>query len=219
MDRIPRPCLALVTPPERRGAGHLGEVVESAVRGGVNLVQLRVRGQERDLNEILDLAVALRRATRGAALLFVNGYPQIAVESGADGVHLPESSESMERGLLPAGLMVGRSVHSPGAITRALRAGTDLLVAGAVFPTASHPGVAPAGVELIEQACRSTDVPVIGIGGIGPANAASVVCAGAVGVAVISAIWDSDEPESAARHLLDGISGGERWARLMKSSA
>ena len=180
---------------------------------------MRVRGQERDLSEILDMAVALRRATRGAALLFVNGHPQIAVESGADGVHLPESSESIERGLLPAGLIVGRSVHSPGAVTRALGAGTDLLVAGSIFQTASHPGMAPAGVELIEQACRSTDVPVIGIGGIGPANAASVVDAGAVGVAVISAIWDSDEPESAARRLLDGLSGGERWARLMKSSA
>ena len=185
----------------------------------MNLVQLRVRGQERDLGEILDMAITLRRATRGAALLFVNGYPQIAVESGADGVHLPESSESLERGVLPADLMVGRSVHSPGAVARALRAGTDLLVAGAVFPTTSHPGVTPAGVGLIEQACRSTDVPVIGIGGIGPTNAASVVRAGAVGVAVIGAIWDGDEPESAARHLLDGIRGGERWTRLMKSSA
>lgn len=219
MDRIPRPCLALVTPPERRCAGLLGEVVESAVRGGVNLVQLRVRGPLLAPDEILDLAITLRRATRGAALLFVNGHPQIAVESGADGVHLPESSESMERDLLPAGLMVGRSVHSHGATARALRAGTDLLVAGAVFSTASHPGVAPAGVELIERACRSTDVPVIGIGGIGPTNAASVVRAGAVGVAVIGAIWESSEPESAARHLLDRISGGERWTRLMKSSA
>ena len=219
MDRIPRPCLALVTPPERRCAGRLGEVVESAVRGGVNLVQLRVRGQERDPDEILDLAITLRGATRGSAVLFINGYPQIALDSGADGVHLPESGESMERDVLPAGLMVGRSVHSPGAIDRALRAGTDLLVAGAVFPTASHPGAVPAGVELIERACRSTDVPVIGIGGIGPGNAASVVGAGAVGVAVIGAIWESSDPESAARHLLDRISGGERWTRVMKSSA
>ena len=219
MDRIPRPCLALVTPPERRCAGRLGEVVESAVRGGVNLVQLRVRGQERDPDEILDLAITLRGATRGSAVLFINGYPQIALDSGADGVHLPESGESMERDVLPAGLMVGRSVHSPGAIDRALRAGTDLLVAGAIFPTASHPGVAPAGVELIERACRSTDVPVIGIGGIGPGNAASVVGAGAVGVAVIGAIWESPDPGSAARHLLDRISGGERWTRVMKSSA
>ncbi len=219
MDRIPSPCLALVTPPERRCAERLGEVVESAVRGGVNLVQLRVRGQERDPDEILDLAITLRGATRGSAVLFINGYPQIALDSGADGVHLPESGESVERDLLPAGLMVGRSVHSPGAIDRALSAGTDLLVAGAVFPTASHPGAVPAGVELIERACRSTDVPVIGIGGIGPDNAASVVGAGAVGVAVIGAIWESSDPESAARHLLDRISGGERWTRVMKSSA
>lgn len=219
MDRIPRPCLALVTPPERRPAGLLCEVVESAVRGGVNLVQLRVRGQELDPEEILDLAITLRRATRGSAVMFINGYPQIALESGADGVHLPESGESVERDLLPAGLMVGRSVHSPGAIDRALRAGTDLLVAGAVFRTASHPGVAPAGVGLIERACRLTDVPVVGIGGIGPGNAASVVGAGAVGVAVIGAIWESSDPESAARHLLDRISGGERWTRVMKSSA
>ena len=116
--------------------------MESAVRGGVNLVQLRVPG--RDPGEILDLAIALRRATRGAALLFVNGHPRIASESGADGVHLPESSQSTGRDLLPASLMVSRSVHSTGAVARALRAGTDLLVAGAVFPTVSHPGVAPA---------------------------------------------------------------------------
>ena len=185
----------------------------------MNLVQLRVRGEERDPGEILDLALTLRQATRGAALLFVNGHPQIAVESGADGIHLPESNESTASDLLPAGLMVGRSVHSPGAIARALRAGTDLLLAGAVFPTASHPGVAPAGVELVEHACRSTDLPVLGIGGIGPSNAASVVRAGAAGVAVVGAIWGSAEPESAARHLFGRISGGESWTRMMKSSA
>jgi thiamine-phosphate pyrophosphorylase len=180
--------------------------VAQAISGGVDLVQLRVRDERYGPGEILAMARELRRITKGRALLFINGHPGIAVQSGADGVHLPEASDTVTRADLPDGLLIGRSVHSPAAAKRAQQAGADLLIAGAMYATHSHPGLAPNGPELIgaiRGAIRS--VPVIGIGGITPSNAHAVMDAGADGIAVIGAIWDSADARVAARELRESI--------------
>jgi thiamine-phosphate pyrophosphorylase len=179
--------------------------VAEAISGGVDLVQLRVRDERYGPGEVLAMARELRRVTRDRALLFINGHPGIAAQSGADGVHLPEASDTVTRADLPHGLLIGRSVHSPAAAERAKQAGADLLVAGAMFATRSHPGLAPIGPGLIGAIRPLTTVPVIGIGGIDPSNARTVMDAGADGVAVIGAIWGSADARVAARQLREII--------------
>lgn len=191
---LPRPCLMLVT--DRRLAGGedaLLDAVDAAISGGVNAVQLR----EKDLaqEELIALAKRLREVTRNRALLFINGALKVAEEVEADGVHLPEAAPGVD-----TPRMVGRSVHSVDAALRAEKEGVQYLVAGPVFETRSHEG-SPAGVELVRKICEAVDPPVLGIGGVDYQRAATVVRAGAAGVAVISAILASPDPRDAAARL------------------
>ncbi len=202
---LPTSTLALVTPPGPWDEARAAAVVAAAVRGGVNLVQMRPRGAGLDGGGLLAAAQALRDLTEGAALLFVSADPDLARRARADGVHLPESMVSTRRSDLPSRLLVGRSVHSAEAAEEAEEAGADLLIAGAVFATGSHPGEPVAGLDVVRRAAERCRAPVLGIGGIGSGNAASVMEAGAGGVAVISAIWDSPDPEGAARRLAGAI--------------
>ncbi len=196
---FPLPCLMLVT--DRRLCPDLLRAVAQAVAGGVNLVQLR----EKDLpaGELLALAQALRRATAGRALLLVNDRADVALAAGADGVHLPEGGlpVAAARSLLGPSRLVGRSAHSAEAAARAEAEGADYLVVGPVYPTRSHPGAMPAGPALMARVREAVRLPVLAIGGITPETVAEVLAAGASGVAVISAILGSEDPEAAARAL------------------
>lgn len=183
----------------------MAQVVEAAIRGGVDLVQLRVPDDRHSPDEVLAMANELRGVIGDRALLFINGHPDVAAASGADGVHLPEARDAVTRADLPQGLLIGRSVHSVAAAERATQAGADLLVAGAMYATRSHPGRAPNGPEMIGAIQPIATGPVIGIGGIDPSNARAVMNAGADGVAVIGAIWGSVDARVAARGLRESI--------------
>jgi thiamine-phosphate pyrophosphorylase len=195
------PRLMLVTDRSLCPVERLPAVVAVAVRHGVDAVQLR----EKDLPDrpLLALARALREATAGAALLFVNGRVDVALAADADGVQLGEAALSVAAARRLAGrrLVIGRSVHDVAGAAAAERAGADLLVLGTVYPSRSHPGGAAGGEALVRQVCARVHLPVIGIGGITAANAAAVVRAGAAGVAVISAILAAPEPAEAAAAL------------------
>ena len=193
--------LCLVTDRQRCAGRPLEDVVEAAVSGGVDIVQLR----EKDMaaGPLLELALRLRQATASRAGLFVNDRIDVALACDADGVQLAENSIPVEaaRDLVGGDLLVGRSVHSVESAIDASRAGADLLVLGTIFATASHPGQPPSGVAPLAEASRHDAAPVLGIGGITARNAAKVVEAGASGVAVITAITESPDPREAARAL------------------
>lgn len=195
------PQLMLVTDRALCPVERLPEVVAACVRSGVDAVQLRDRDLSRD--ERLALARALREATRGSALLIVNGDPDIAAAVEADGVHLPEGEGSVADARARGGWAqdVGRSVHSVAAAVAAEREGADLLVVGTVFPSRSHPGGPTGGLDLLRQVRGAVRVPVVAIGGITAANAGDVVRAGRCGVAVISAILAAPDPARAAAEL------------------
>ena len=97
--------------------------------------------------------------------------------------------------------MISKAVHDPSGASEADAQGADMLVLGTVFDTASKPGKETGGLALVRAAVQGVRAPVLAIGGIGPANAGSVIEAGASGVAVISAIMSAADPESAAREL------------------
>lgn len=203
---LPRPCLMLVT--DRRLAG--GEdalvlAVEEAVAGGVNVVQLREKDMPRD--ELGALAGRMCEVTRGRALCFVNSAVDVANDVGADGIHLPEDAPNFE-----SDLIVGRSVHTVETAVRAENQGVDYVVAGPVFETRSHEGGRVAGVELIRNICEAVDLPVLGIGGVDYQRAATLVRAGAAGVAVISAILSAPSPRDAAARLSEALNEACREA-------
>ncbi len=191
------PALVLVTDAARLRGRDLVAIVNGAVAGGVNVVQLRERELPHD--DLVALGRRVRDAIAGRALLFVNSDAAAAIEIGADGVHFPE--DALPHDAATGALLVSRAVHSAEAAVAAQRAGADLLQLGTVFDTRSHPGVPTLGVDGVGEVCEMVVVPVIAIGGITAANAADVVRAGAAGVAVIGAIFDADDPRAAAAEL------------------
>jgi thiamine-phosphate pyrophosphorylase len=179
----------------------LEEKVAAAVSGGVDMVQLR----EKDLpaGELLQLARKLRSITDGKALLIINDRFDVALAAEADGLHLPEDSIAVEdaRRVVPSQLLVSKALHDSAGASLAATEGADCLVLGTIFQTSSKPGVRTGGLDLIAAVTRLTDTPVLAIGGIDPSNAASVMRAGAKGIAVITAILGAPDPEKAAREL------------------
>ncbi len=201
MRRWPNPCLMLISDRTRLRGRTLEEVASQAVDGGVHVVQLR----EKDLSsrELYELAITLHAVLRGRALLLVNDRVDVALAAGADGVHLPERSlpGRAVREIAGDACIVGRSVHSVEAAVQAERDGADFVEVGAVYETASKPGMAPAGVELVRAVAEAVRLPVIAVGGVSAGNVGDVVRAGADGVAVIGAIMDADDPKHAAERL------------------
>ena len=194
---------------QKSPVGELVDAIDAAIQGGVNMVQLRDRisiGQAKT-----ELAAAVRDVTRDRAVFVVNGDPELAARTGADGVHLPEAAMPVSRARQVAGpgILVGRSVHSMGPARSAAAEGADYVVAGTVYPSPTHPGGQAGGTAIIRDIVEVVDLPVIGIGGIDAANAARVIDAGARGVACISAILAAEDPRLAAAAISDAINQRE----------
>jgi thiamine-phosphate pyrophosphorylase len=201
MRRWVVPTLMLITDRTLLAGRPVEEVASLAVDGGVTAVQIR----EKDLDncEQYQMTMTLRAVLQGRALVLVNDRADVAAASGADGVHLPERCLPVHavRGLIGSGCILGRSVHSVEAASKAVREGADYVQVGPVFSTDSHPGQPPAGLELIRAVVEAVDVPVVAVGGIGPENVRQVIDAGADGVAVIRAVLAATDPAAAANRL------------------
>ena len=188
------------------------DIVEAAVRGGVDVVQLREKYAT--ARERYELGAQLRDLTDQADVpLIVNDRVDLALAIDADGVHLGDEDlpVGVARAQLGGDAIVGRSVSTPEAAREAEREGADYLGVGAVFATDSKdvdPEEAEVGLGTVEAIREATDLPFVGIGGITPANATDVVAAGADGVAVISAITAADDPEAATRELAAAVERG-----------
>jgi thiamine-phosphate diphosphorylase len=187
--------------PVRRGHR---DITAAALAGGATAVQLRAP----DLtdHQLLPLAGDLvRRCRDSGALLIVNDRVEVAVASGADGVHLGQDDDiAGARDRLRSGQLLGISVRGVDDVPAAVADGADYLGV-TVWATSSKPDAVPAGLEAVRAVAAASPVPVVGIGGITAANAAQVVEAGAAGVAVISAVARADDPEDATRCLVDVV--------------
>ena len=191
--------LLLVTDPRP----DLVERVEAAVRGGVDIVQLRDKHSPR--GELIPLAEQLKEACwRDGALFTVNDDVELARHVGADGVHLGEEDAptSRARGVLGPGAVVGRSAGGVAVALEAVRGGADYLGVGTVFATPTKPDGEVAGLTLIRALAREDlPVPWFAIGGVTLETAPSVAAAGAPGFAVVRAVLDAEDPGAAAREL------------------
>lgn len=175
------------------------------------LVQLRDRAAS--AGEMVSLARRLRGIC-GAQQFLVNDRADVALLTGANGVHLPDEGLPVApvRRLLPRSMLVGRSVHSVAAAREAENDGASYVLAGTIFSSRSHPDREPAGVQLISEICSRIALPVLAIGGMTPERVAECVRAGAAGVAAFSAVWDAPEPAAAVRSFRTAL--GEVRAEL-----
>jgi thiamine-phosphate pyrophosphorylase len=201
----------LVTDAELSADRSTVEIVESAIRGGVDIVQLREKGA--NARERYELGKELRELTREAEIpLVVNDRVDLATAIDADGVHLGDDDLpiSAAREQIGTDAIVGRSVSTPEAAREAESEGADYLGVGAVYGTTSKdtdPEQSNIGLDRVRAIRETTDLPFVGIGGVTPDNARPVVEAGADGVAVISAITAAEDPEAATRRLGNAVRG------------
>ena len=175
----------------------------AAIASAGSAVALHARAREASAARLAAFAQRLLANARPAeASVFVNGRPDIAAAIGAQGVQLAagDLAPADARRVLREG-WIGRSVHDEAEARAAAAEGADFLLAGHVFETPSHPGRPGRGVGFV-RALAAIGLPVIAIGGITTANAASVRDAGAWGVAAIRALWDAPDPAAAAAALL-----------------
>lgn len=174
---------------------------------GVEAVQVRAR--ELPSGQLLAVVRALRRVITPPAVLIVNDRLDVALLCEADGVQLPEEGLPVEeaRRFLGGGRLLGRSVHSVAAARQAAAAGTDYLVFGHVFETASKPGLQSRGVATLQAVARAVSRPVIAIGGVTPERVPAVRAAGAYGVAVIRGILGASDPAATARAYRQALEG------------
>jgi thiamine-phosphate pyrophosphorylase len=182
------------------------EFLERALRGGVAIVQLRIK----DSDDELVVAVARRYARlceRAGALLIINDRPDLVAVAGADGVHVGQDDVTVgeARELVGGERLVGLSTHSPAQIDAVLGAGVDYIGVGPIHATPTKPGLPAVGVELVRYAVDHATVPFFAIGGIDASSVRSVVAAGARRVAVVRALTESTDPERTARALLAGL--------------
>ena len=177
-------------------------------------VALQLREKDLDAREVYVLACRLREiTTRVGAPLFINERVDIAIASGADGVHLPGASigAGAARKLLGDDRFVGVSAHSAPDLVAASREGqADFAVFGPVYqPLSKGSYGAEQGSAALFQACEVGSVPVFALGGITPARAAELYAkpesVNLAGVAAIGSIIGADSPRQAMRAMLEAL--------------
>jgi thiamine-phosphate pyrophosphorylase len=167
------------------------EIVRMLLNGGARFIQLR--DKEAGGRELLEQAVACLRLTRNAgATLIINDRVDVALTAGADGVHLGQDDLSVAeaREILGEDKIIGVSTHSIAQFRAALETSANYIAVGPVYPTTTKENsAAVVGLELVREARKLTDRPLVAIGGINLRRAAKVIAAGADCVAAISALY------------------------------
>lgn len=199
--KFPRTGLYAITQTDHKTIDMILEEVAAAIRGGAAVVQYR------DKNPI-DAALLARELVklchRRNVPLIINDDVGLAVQSGADGVHLGKEDGHLAeaRKRLGADAIIGVSCYD--SVERAIEAereGATYVAFGRFFPSSSKPLASPAHIDTLGQAKRMLHIPIVAIGGILPGNGAPLLEAGADLLAVIGGIFDR-QPEQSARAYL-----------------
>ena len=172
------------------------EFLEAAIRGGVDIVQVR----ERTLPDgpLLTVLRQVRELTRRLGVPFVvNDRPDLARLAEADYVHVGQDDLPVAEAR-SFGVGVGQSTHAEHELDRTE---ADYAGVGPVYATPTKATAAPVGLDYVRYAAENATLPWFAIGGIDETNVADVVAAGATRIAVVRAIGDEDDPERAAAGL------------------
>jgi len=168
------------------------------VRLKVPVLQLRVK--DREDREFAYLALKIRKITRGSGTLFiVNDRLDIALVSGADGLHLGQGDlpYHLARDILGKERLIGLSTHSVKEAIQAETYGADYIGLGPIFKTSTKPHLKPKGIALIKEVRKKVKIPIVAIGGINQENVEEVFSSGADGVALASCLAKANDlPET-----------------------
>lgn len=180
--------------------------VRLAIDGGARVVQYRDKSADepRHMRQATALAELCRE--RGVPFL-VNDDPQLARNSGADGVHLGRDDTSLReaRSLLGPAAIIGVSCYNSFHLAqRAEEGGADYVAFGSLFPSSTKPDAPRASLEILQRAREALHIPIVAIGGISPENGGRVIDAGADALAVVHGVFGQP----------DIVAAAQRYARL-----
>ena len=194
---IPLRGLYAITPEEPE-TSRLVDKVAACLEGGAAVVQYRAK--RLPAQSLLHQALALQAICRAHRVpLVINDALGLAIEIGADGVHLGRDDANVVEARSRFGGLIGVSCYDdPARAASAAREGADYVAIGSVFPSMTKPHAVRAPLGALREA-RSAGLPVVAIGGIDATNAAEAIAAGADMVAVISAVFEAEDVRSAAR--------------------
>lgn len=192
----------------RRSRGDLAEFADAALAGGVDILQLRDKGDDGPLEarqELAALEVLAEACARHGALLAVNDRADVALAAGADVLHLGQDDLPVAWARRIAGddIVIGRSAHSADETAAAAdEPGVDYFCAGPCWPTPTKPGRPAPGLGLVRTvAGRAPRRPWFAIGGIDHDRLDEVLAAGADRVVVVRVITEAEDPRAAAAAL------------------
>ena len=177
------------------GRQTLLEQIESALKGGATLVQLREKDLPR-LDYIREAAQATALCHRYGVPLIVNDSLEVALKSGADGVHVGIEDQPVAEGFL-----IGATAKTVEQARAAQAAGADYLGVGAVFPSPTKKNAIRITTGQLREICASVSIPCVAIGGISRENLPALAGGGMDGFALVSAIFSQPDIEAACREL------------------
>ena len=184
------------------------EIARAAINGGSRVLQLR--DKLRDKGEVLPLASQLQTLCQQNDVdLIINDHADMASLVGSAGLHVGQTDLPVEkaRRVLAPEQVLGRSNHEMEELAESQEMGADHVAFGAIYATGTKGvGRPPQGVERLRHAKDLTQLPLVAIGGITADNVGPVVEAGADAICVTAAVGLAQEPEAAARRLVEAIS-------------
>lgn len=180
----------------------LYEQVHAALRGGATCVQLREKNL--DFNSFLAEAETICKLCRQFNVPFiVNDNVEIAMSCKADGIHVGQEDMAVKRlrTLVGDSMIIGVSAHNVNEAVQAQKDGADYLGLGAVFSTSTKTDVDNMSYDTLRAICSAVNIPTVAIGGISKQTINGLKGSGVDGVAVVSAIFASPDPEKSAKEL------------------
>ncbi|MFR8087356.1 MAG: thiamine phosphate synthase [Lachnospirales bacterium] len=184
------------------GGTSLSWAVKQALAGGITLLQLREKNLT-DRKMLQEAQELLPLCHQHGVPLIINDRVQVALDAGADGVHLGQGDMSPReaRAILGPDAIIGVSARTVESAQKAEQEGADYLGVGAVFSTSTKTDAKNISLETLRQIARVVHIPVVAIGGIGPDNILELLGCGIQGVAVVSSIFAQKNIAQAASHL------------------
>lgn len=186
--------LYAVTDDSWTGRQSLYEQIEDALKGGVTIVQLREKQKPED--EFVEEAIRIRELChRYQVPLLINDRVDVALKSGADGVHVGIEDTPVEkiRRIVPEEFIIGATAKTVEQARAAQQAGADYLGVGAVFPSPTKKNAIRITRDQLKEICSSVTIPSVAIGGISLENAEQLQGGGMEGIAVVSAIFSAED--------------------------
>ncbi len=187
------------------------EATGAVIRGGAQVIQWR--DKTRDKGEQLPIVREVNRLCAEAGVVsIVNDHVDLALASGADGVHLGQKDLPLveARALMPEEAVIGVSTATVEEARAAEADGAAYIAVGAIYPTTSKAVTRPAGLVTLESVAEAVSAPIVAIGGINANNLSPVVEAGAASICVISAVLSAPDIEESARELSEKILAAKR---------